>query len=285
MRGGRGHCALPGRNVVSEAETFQPSSATDTHMKLYSWNINGFRAVAKKGFWNWFADCDADVVSLQEIKATPDQLNEDELNPQGYTGFWNPATVKKGYSGTACLYRKEPLSVRTGLPEAEFNGEGRLITLEYPEFHLLNCYFPNGQMSQERLDFKMGYYDAFLAYAQQLRESKPVVICGDVNTAHTEIDLKNPKANADRSGFLPIEREWIDTLLDHGYVDTFRMFEPDGGHYSWWSYRFKARERNAGWRIDYFFVCEELRPNVRRAWIEDDVMGSDHCPVGLELKF
>jgi exodeoxyribonuclease-3 len=156
--------------------------------------------------------------------------------------------------------------------------------MEYPDFYLLNIYFPNGQMSEERLRFKLGFYDSFLEYAEKLRAEKPIIVCGDFNTAHKEIDLKNPKANSKRSGFLPIEREWIDKFIAHGYVDTFRMFTPDPGHYSWWSYRFNARSRNAGWRIDYFFVSEELRSRVLKAWIEPQVMGSDHCPVGLEIK-
>ena len=253
-------------------------------MKFVSWNVNGFRAVVQKGFWEWFAQCGADVVCLQEIKVEPDQLEAQYRCVDGYEAVWNPSRVKKGYSGTACFYRIPPLAVRTGFPDGCFGGEGRMIHLEYPEFHLLNVYFPNGQMSPERLAFKMAYYDAFLDHAQALRRDKPVVVCGDFNTAHTEIDLKNPAANADRSGFLPEERAWIDRFIAHGYVDTFRMFTREGSHYSWWSYRFGARGRNAGWRIDYFFVSEELKDRVRRAWIEPEVRGSDHCPVGLEIE-
>lgn len=253
-------------------------------MRLVSWNVNGFRAVAKKNFWEWLAACGADVVGLQETKLSLDQIGEREANPPGYTTYWNHSKVKKGYSGTACLCRIPPLSASMGLPDSRFQGEGRSILLEYNEFYLFNIYFPNGQMNDGRLQFKLGYYDAWLAYAEELRKRKPIVVCGDFNTAHTEIDLKNPKANAETSGFLPIERAWIDKLISAGYVDTFRMFEPGPGHYSWWSYRFKARERNAGWRIDYFFVSEELRDKVKSAWIEHQVPGSDHCPVGIELE-
>lgn len=252
-------------------------------MKLYSWNVNGIRAAIKKDFWDWFKQADADVVGIQETKATVDQLAPEDQSPEGYQAVWNSSKVKKGYSGTACFYRNEPSSISTGFPDGSFQGEGRLVLLEYPAFYLFNIYFPNGQSRDERLEFKMGYYDAFLAYAEELRKTKPIVVCGDFNTAHKEIDLKNPKANAKRSGFLPSERAWIDTFLAHGYVDTFRMFHQESGQYSWWSYRFNARKNNAGWRIDYFFVSEELRDKVKAAWIESDVLGSDHCPIGLEL--
>ncbi|MFO7816564.1 MAG: exodeoxyribonuclease III [Thermodesulfobacteriota bacterium] len=254
-------------------------------MIFYSWNVNGFRAVAKKGFWDWFSMVSADVVGLQEIKVEPDQLDSEEREPDGYHAFWNPSRVKKGYSGVTCFYRHEPLKVDSGLPDGQFNGEGRLIRIEFENFYFFNIYFPNGQMSQDRLDFKMGYYDAFLAYVQELRRKKPIVVCGDFNTAHTEIDLKNPKANSDRSGFLPMEREWLDKFIGAGYLDTFRLFNSEPDQYSWWTYRFGARSRNAGWRIDYFFVSEELKSRVKNAWIEQEVMGSDHCPVGLELDF
>jgi len=253
-------------------------------MRIYSWNVNGFRAVAGKGFWDWFRDRDFDVLCLQEIKTRPDQLNEQDRQVSGYEVFWNPARTKKGYAGTACFYRTRPMEISTGLPGRHLNGEGRLILMEYESFYLFNIYFPNGQMSDERLRYKLEYYDAFLEYAQALRRKKPLVVCGDFNTAHKEIDLKNPGANEDRSGFLPVEREWLDRFAASGYVDTFRMFNQDPGNYTWWTYRFGARSRNAGWRIDYFFVSLELRDSVVNAWIEPGVMGSDHCPVGLELK-
>lgn len=253
-------------------------------MIIYSWNVNGYRAVLKKGFEDWLDACGGDVVMLQETKAHPDQLTEEGRAPESYEHhYWNWATVKKGYSGTACFSRPEPLSVHYGLPDEAYQGEGRVVRLEYPDFWLFNIYYPNGQMSDERLGYKMGFYDAFLAHAEELRKDKPVVVGGDFNTAHTEIDLKNPKSNSERSGFLPEERQWLDKFIKHGYVDTFRMFEDGPHHYTWWSYRFNARKNNAGWRIDYFFVSEELREKVLRSWIEPDVMGSDHCPVGIEL--
>jgi exodeoxyribonuclease-3 len=225
------------------------------------------------------------VVNLQETKVDPMELPQDTLRPQGYKSVWNWSGERKGYSGTACYHRGEivPLEVSFGLPDRRYGGEGRLIRLEFEEIHLLNVYFPNGQKNQERLDFKLGYYDAFLDYAHQLRESKPVVVCGDFNTAHTEKDIARPRQNANRSGFLPVEREWMDRFTEQGYLDTFRLFVDEGGHYSWWSLRSGARDRDVGWRLDYFFVSEELRGSVKRAWIEKEVLGSDHCPVGLEL--
>ncbi|WP_243544984.1 exodeoxyribonuclease III [Pseudodesulfovibrio tunisiensis] len=253
-------------------------------MIIYSWNVNGYRAVIKKNFREWLAACGGDVIMLQETKAEPEQIPEADREPEAYPfRYWNWSKGKKGYSGTSAFARVQPLAVDYGLPGEAYQGEGRVIRMEYEAFHLLNIYFPNGQMSDERLAFKMGFYDDFLAYAEELRKTKPVVVGGDFNTAHTEIDLKNPRSNAERSGFLPEERAWIDTFISHGYVDSFRMFEPGPHHYSWWSYRFNARKNNAGWRIDYFFVSEELRDRVTRAWIEPDVMGSDHCPIGIEL--
>lgn len=254
-------------------------------MIIHSWNVNGFRAVVGKGFWDWFQQAYSDVVCLQEIKTRPDQLNQEDRIVHGYQVFWNPSRLKQGYSGVAAFYRIEPQSISRSLPDERFQGEGRLILLEYDAFFLFNVYFPNGQMSHERLQFKLDFYDSFLEYAQELRGKKPIVVCGDFNTAHKEIDLKNPKANEDRSGFLPIERQWLDKFISHGYIDTFRMFSQEPDQYTWWTYRFGARSRNAGWRIDYFFVSEELKNNVVRSWIEPHVMGSDHCPIGLELKF
>lgn len=252
-------------------------------MRIASWNVNGYRAVLKKGFLDWLSSCGADAVLLQETKVEPDQLSPEEREPAGWTALWNWSKKKRGYSGTACFLRQKPVGHGFGLPGEAFRGEGRTILLEYPGFWLFNIYFPNGQMGEERLDFKLGFYEHFLEHAQELRKTKPVVVGGDFNTAHTEIDLKNPKANEKTSGFLPIERAWLDRFTAHGYVDTFRLFEPGPGHYSWWSYRFNARKNNAGWRIDYFFVSEELREKVKAAWIESSVEGSDHCPVWLEL--
>ncbi|GAB6061019.1 exodeoxyribonuclease III [Desulfonatronum parangueonense] len=252
-------------------------------MILYSWNVNGFRAVVNKGYWEWFRQVDADVVGLQEVKIQPDQLAEENHKAPDYHDYWNCCRLRKGYSGVACYSRIRPVSVAFDLPVEAFQDEGRIIQLEFPDFYYFNVYFPNGQMSQVRLDYKLGFYDAFLTHAENLRRTKPIVVCGDFNTAHKEIDLKNPQANAGTSGFLPIERAWMDRFVESGYVDTFRMFNDQPGQYTWWTYRFGARGRNAGWRIDYFFVSQELVPAVRRAWIEPEVMGSDHCPVGLEL--
>lgn len=253
-------------------------------MKLYSWNVNGYRAVLQKGFWDWYAGGAADVVNLQEIKARPEQLTKEDFPPQDVHALWNPATVKKGYSGVATFSTRAPLAHSFDLPDERFRGEGRLVMLEFEAFHLFNIYFPNGQMSEERLAYKLGYYDAFLAHAEELRKHKPIVVCGDFNTAHKEIDIARPKENEKTSGFLPIERAWMDAFVAHGYVDTLRIFEPETPDlYTWWSFRANARARNVGWRLDYFFVSEELRGRVTRAWIEPQVMGSDHCPVGLEL--
>ncbi len=253
-------------------------------MKLYSWNVNGFRAVCQKPDWSWFEEGNGDVVALQETKASPDQISEPYLNPAGYNSYWLGSTVKKGYSGVAVFSKPLPLAVNEELPDPAWQGEGRLLHLEYPSFHFFNIYFPNGQMGDHRLDYKLGYYDAFLNLAEKLRRDKPIVVCGDFNTAHRPIDLARPKENEETSGFLPIERAWLDKFVEHGYIDTFRLVHGDKtDQYSWWSFRMRARERNVGWRIDYFFVSEELKNKVKHAWIEQEVMGSDHCPIGLEL--
>ena len=254
-------------------------------MKLYSWNVNGLRAVIKKGFFNWFDSVDADVVNLQEIKAQPEQLKEDLNKFSNFNPVWNPSKKKKGYAGVASFSKIKPLKSETGIPKSNLNGEGRLILEEYDKFFLFNIYYPNGQMNDERLKFKLDYYNQFLDFSEVLRKSKPIVVCGDFNTAHKAIDLKNPKANEKTSGFLPIEREWLDLFISKGYIDTFRMFNKEPHNYTWWSYRMGARQRNVGWRIDYFFVSDELKDNVIKAWIEPEVVGSDHCPIGLELKF
>jgi exodeoxyribonuclease-3 len=256
-------------------------------MRLYSWNVNGLRAAySKPVFKPWLADGQADVVCLQETKARPEQLSEEMLNPPGYHGFFSSPTLRKGYSGVAVYSRARPLAVSMELPEERFASEGRLLSLEYERFHLLNVYFPNGQRDDERLDFKMGYYDAFLAHAQSLRRKKPVVVCGDFNTAHREIDLARPDLFEDVSGFLKMERDFLTLMIREGYIDTFRRLNgEEAGRYTWWSYRTGDRVRNEGWRIDYFFVSAELERNLARAWIEDQVPGSDHCPIGLELAF
>ena len=253
-------------------------------MRLYSWNVNGFRSLIGKPDWAWFSRVNADVVGLQEVKAEQAQIPEEHQCYAGYQSWWLPATKKKGYSGVAVYSRPTPLAVGHELPDADFQGEGRLLHLEYPAFHFFNIYFPNGQKDDDRLAYKLAYYEAFLRHAEELRKTKPIVVCGDFNTAHKPIDLARPKENAEISGFLPIERAWLDRFVEAGYVDTFRLINGDKtGEYSWWSYRFKARERNVGWRIDYFFVSAELAPKVKNAWIEQDVTGSDHCPVGLDL--
>ena len=253
-------------------------------MKLVSWNVNGFRAVSGKEHWSWFADSSADVIGLQETKAAPSQIAPEHRDPEGWEAFWLASEVKKGYSGVAVFTRHPVLSVVKELPDPRFQGEGRLLQLEYPAFYFFNVYFPNGTRDDERLAYKMGYYDAFLEHAETLRQTKPIVVCGDFNTAHRAIDLARPKANETNSGFLPEERAWMDRFMAAGYVDTFRHVHGDvPGMYSWWSYKQRAREHNVGWRIDYFFVSAELAPRIADAWIETDVYGSDHCPVGLEL--
>lgn len=253
-------------------------------MKLYSWNVNGIRAAAQKGFTEWVETAQPDILCLQEVKATEDQIGEDIKNIPGYHTFFHCAE-RKGYSGTAVYYKEEPLSITTGLSDDRFNHEGRTIIMEYPAFTLFNIYFPNGQKDEERLQFKMDFYDCFLKDVNALvAQGKKVIICGDVNTAHTEMDLKNPKSNAKRSGFLPMEREWMDHFFENGYVDTYRHLHPDTVEYSWWSYRFNARANNAGWRIDYFFVSDNALDMVKDAAIHTDVTGSDHCPVSLEIE-
>lgn len=255
-------------------------------MRLFSWNVNGFRALCNKGGWDWFSRSGADIVGLQEVKAEIDQVPEEHRQPEGYHCAWFSAAKKRGYSGVATFSRIQPLAVTFDLPDADFQGEGRLIHLELPQFHFFNIYFPNGQQGEERLAYKLGYYDAFLKHAETLRKDKPIVVCGDFNTAHKPVDIARPKENENTSGFLPIERAWLDRFTEAGYVDTFRHVHGDmPAMYSWWSFRAKARERNVGWRIDYFFVSGELAPRIKDAVIAMDVMGSDHCPVGLELDF
>ena len=249
-------------------------------MKLISWNVNGIRACITKGFEDRFKELDADVFCLQETKLQEGQI---DLNLPGYHQYWNYAE-KKGYSGTAIFTKEEPLSAAYGIGISEHDHEGRVITLEYEKFYFVTVYTPNSQDGLKRLDYRMEWEDAFLSYLKKLEEKKPVVFCGDLNVAHKEIDLKNPKTNRKNAGFTDEEREKFTRLLDAGFIDTWRYFNPDlEGVYSWWSYRFSARQKNAGWRIDYFFVSEELAPAIRDAWIENNVYGSDHCPVGLEL--
>lgn len=251
-------------------------------MRLVSWNVNGLRSVVQKGFWEWLAACDADVVALQESKIQTGH-EADFPGTESYRSVWCSSTKKKGYSGVGCFYRREPQSIVAELPDSAYGGEGRVLQLEFNDFYFFNIYFPNGGQGPERLAYKMGFYDAFLTQAQTLRQTKPIVVCGDFNTAHTPLDIKNAKANEKNSGFLPEERAWLDTFVAAGYVDTFRLFTQEGGHYTWWDYRFKARDRNVGWRIDYFFVSSELTDKVKAAGIDNTVFGSDHCPIWLDL--
>lgn len=253
-------------------------------LKLLSWNVNGIRAIQKKGFVEWLLKENPDMLCLQETKASPEQLSDELLNINGYKSFFSSSIVKKGYSGVAIYTKEEPVKVEHGFGIPRFDDEGRILIAEYKKFVLYNIYYPNGKASAERLQYKMDFYDAFLEYSNKLvKAGKKLVICGDVNTAHKEIDLARPKENSKVSGFLPIEREWLDIFFTNGYVDTFRMFNSEPGHYSWWDQVTRARERNVGWRIDYFFVSENFRKNVKDAFIMPDIMGSDHCPVGIEL--
>ena len=254
-------------------------------MKIISWNVNGIRAVAKKGFFDFLQQQNPDILCLQETKAHPDQLTADLLAPHGYEVFWSSAT-KKGYSGVATYTKKSPEKVVHGLGEERFDSEGRTVITEYKDFVLFNIYFPNGQKDEERLQYKMDFYTHFLKVSEKYRKAgKKVITCGDYNTAHKEIDLTHPKANEKYSGFLPMEREWLDHYTSHGYLDTFREFNKNPEQYTWWTYRQNAREKNVGWRIDYFFVSEDLKKNLKNAFILQEVHGSDHCPLGIELKF
>lgn len=249
-------------------------------MKLISWNVNGLRAAVKKGFLEYFDSVDADIFCLQETKLQAGQI---DLDLPAYKDYWNYA-VKKGYSGTAIFTKTEPLSVQYGLGIPEHDDEGRVITLEFDKFFMVTVYTPNSQAELKRLDYRMTFEDAILAYVKKLDETKPVVLCGDLNVAHEEIDLKNPKTNRKNAGFSDEERAKFTAFLEAGFVDSFRYFYPDlEDAYSWWSYRMNARARNTGWRIDYFVVSERLKDNLVDAKIHPDVLGSDHCPVELEL--
>lgn len=254
--------------------------------KLYSWNVNGIRAALKKGLLGWFDEAGPDVLCLQEVRAEEHQIDPAMLSPLGYHAVWNPSRAKKGYSGTAILSRTAPNEVELGLGDEEFDVEGRTVIAHFDDFVLLNSYFPNGRDDLSRVDYKLRFYDLFLARCEGFRdEGKHVVFCGDLNTAHHEIDLARPKANVKNTGFLPEERAAIDRFVEAGYLDTWRMLEPEtADRYTWWAMRMRARERNVGWRLDYFFVDEGLRDAVRGARIHDQVLGSDHCPVELELE-
>lgn len=251
-------------------------------MKLISWNVNGLRACIKKGFEDYFKDMDADVYCVQETKMQEGQV---EFNPDGYFQYWNSA-IKKGYSGTAIFTRVAPLSVSYDIGQEAHTGEGRSITVEFEKFFLVNVYTPNSKKELARLEYRMEWDDAFRKYLLSLNEKKPVVVCGDLNVAHTEIDLKNPKSNRKSAGFSDEERAKITELLDSGFTDSYRYLYPDEtGAYTWWSYMFNARGNNAGWRIDYFLVSDSIKEKIKAATIHSEVLGSDHCPVGLELVF
>ena len=249
-------------------------------MKFISWNVNGLRACVQKGFLDFFRAADADCFCLQETKLQPGQI---ELDLPGYSQHWCSAE-KKGYSGTALFSKEEPICVTYGIGEAELDNEGRVITAEYPQFFLVTCYTPNAQRGLLRLDHRMRWDEAFRRFLQELDAKKPVIVCGDLNVAHQEIDLKNPKSNRGNAGFSDEERQSFTKLLDAGFTDTFRFLNPDAtGCYTWWSYMYKARQNNAGWRIDYFLVSNRLRNQITAAPIYHEIPGSDHCPVGLEI--
>ena len=250
-------------------------------MKLVSWNVNGLRAIYKKGFEETFRELNADIFCIQETKMQEGQI---ELDLQGYHQYYNYAE-RKGYSGTAIFTKKEPLNVTYGIGIEEHDKEGRVITLEFDKFYMVNCYTPNSGRELARLEYRMTWEDEFKAYLIKLDKQKPVIICGDLNVAHTEIDLKNPKSNRKNAGFTDEERSKIDNLLNSGFTDTFRKIYPNKeGAYTWWSYMFNARANNAGWRIDYFLVSDRISKNIKDAYIYAEIMGSDHCPVGLEIE-
>lgn len=255
-------------------------------IKLVSWNVNGIRAVSKKeDFWSWFEDDDSDIINFQEVRATQEQIPKKLAEIDGFHKFYNEAE-KKGYSGVGTYSKIKPLSVTKGLGVEELDNEGRVLKIEYPDFILFNIYFPNSGKEGSRLDFKVQFCNELLSQLVELKnEGKNLVITGDYNIAHNPIDVYNPKNCEGKSGYLPEERAWLDELEEAGFVDTFRMFDEGEGNFTWWSYRFKARERNSGWRLDYFFVNEEIKDNVKAAKILADIYGSDHCPVTLELDF
>ncbi len=250
-------------------------------MRLFSWNVNGVRAVSKKGFLDWFSLESPDVLCLQETKAHPEQVEATLKLPKEYFAFWNNPD-RRGYAGVAVFTKIKPVFVEKDFPSGKLDTEGRSLVLYFKDFTIINVYFPNGGASPERLEYKLKFYDKFLKFVDNM-ENRNIIICGDVNTAHKEIDLARPKQNKMISGFLPIEREWLDKVISRGYVDTFRHFNEEGEKYTWWDYKTKARERNVGWRIDYFFATQQMIPRVKNAFILPEVMGSDHCPIGIEL--
>ncbi len=253
-------------------------------MRISTWNVNGIRAAVGKGLKQWLAAESPDVLCLQEIKAVEQQLNDEQKDFPGYTILWNSAE-RLGYSGVATLLKTQPVEVLAGLGEERFDIEGRALRTRHPDFLLYNIYFPNGQRGQERLDYKLDFYAQLLNTCDTLHAAgENIIITGDFNTAHMPIDLRNPKQNETNSGFLPEERKWIDKFLEHGFVDIYRHLYPEKVQYTWWAYRIGARQRNVGWRLDYFLVSEKLAPRVREVIVHDDILGSDHCPVTLVLE-
>ncbi len=250
---------------------------------LVSWNVNGIRACVKNGFLNFLDKYKPDILSLQEIKASEDTIPMEVRYYEIYEKYWNPAK-RKGYAGTALLTKIKPKEIKFGIGEEKFDDEGRVITADFGKFYLVNAYFPNSQHGLPRLNFKLEFDKKIHEYLNNLRKEKGVILCGDFNVAHKEIDLANPKQNVKNAGFTPEERAWMDKFLEDGWIDTFRMFTKEGGHYTWWTYRFKARKRNIGWRVDYFVVSEDLRNKVKKSWILSDVYGSDHAPIGMEIE-
>ncbi|MCG3175819.1 MAG: Exodeoxyribonuclease [Candidatus Omnitrophica bacterium] len=253
--------------------------------RILSWNVNGIRAIAKKDFLGWLHGASPDIIGLQETRAALDQIPPELREPVPYRAYWHPAE-RGGYSGVAILSREEPLEVRRGIGEERFDTEGRVISARYKDFTLINIYFPNGGRGEDRLRFKLEFYEHALKHFKRLEKAgERLVVCGDYNTAHHPIDLANPDENEDTSGFMPVEREWLDRLVAAGYIDTFRQFHQEAGQYTWWDMRTRARERNAGWRIDYHFVSSGLKAHLKDAVILPEVQGSDHCPVGITLEF
>ncbi|HXY73993.1 MAG TPA: exodeoxyribonuclease III [Dehalococcoidales bacterium] len=252
-------------------------------IKIACWNVNGIRSIVKKGFYDWLTREKPDILCLQETKVSPEDIPAELISPDGYHTYWN-APQKKGYAGVAVWSRGKPVEILKGFGKPEFDVEGRVLIYKHSAFTLFNIYFPNGKASPERLKFKMDFYDAFLEYVEPLRKKgQKLIICGDVNTAHNEIDIARPKENSKSSGFLPMERAWMDKFISRGYVDTFRHFHKDSVEYSYWDIKTNARARNVGWRIDYFFVTENLINRVAKSVILSDVTGSDHCPIELVI--
>ncbi len=253
-------------------------------MRILSWNVNGIRAVERRGFLEWLYRESPDILCVQETKAYPEQLSEELRQPQDYHTYWS-YPEKKGYSGVATFTKEKPVHIYYDLASEGFDVEGRIITVEYPDFILLNVYFPNGKKDEERLKYKLDFYELALNFVERIKtQNDRLIICGDFNTAHKEIDLANPKSHENTSGFLPVERAWIDKLVTYHYIDTFRHFNKEPNQYTWWDLRTGARERNVGWRLDYLFVSENLLDSVTKAFIMPEVTGSDHCPVGIELR-